>query len=92
MTDYQHWKTESDDDGRLWLGIDKADSGANVLSGAIVRDARVVVQQRCIEPGFAGLFVARAAIAEVMLFENTGVLEQAHGPVDGGNRDLVVES
>lgn len=38
MSDYQHWKPETDEQGRLWLGIDKADSGANVLSGPVLRE------------------------------------------------------
>ncbi|MEM7610127.1 MAG: 3-hydroxyacyl-CoA dehydrogenase NAD-binding domain-containing protein [Pseudomonadota bacterium] len=38
MTDYQHWKPERDEQNRLWLGIDKADAGANVLSGPVLRE------------------------------------------------------
>jgi len=32
---FQHWKTEKDDDGILWLCLDTADSRVNVLSSAI---------------------------------------------------------
>src|SRR5579872_2139097 len=37
------------------------------------------------------LFVACAAIAEIVALEDTGLLEQAHGAVDGGNRDLRID-
>jgi 3-hydroxyacyl-CoA dehydrogenase/enoyl-CoA hydratase/3-hydroxybutyryl-CoA epimerase len=33
---YNHWRQETDSDGIVWLCIDKADSGANVLSGAVL--------------------------------------------------------
>jgi len=29
----KHWRSETGDDGIVWLCIDKADGGANVLSG-----------------------------------------------------------
>ncbi|MEL7298727.1 MAG: enoyl-CoA hydratase-related protein, partial [Pseudomonadota bacterium] len=38
MTHYEHWQSERDDSNRLWLGIDKADSSANVLSGPVLRE------------------------------------------------------
>ena len=36
-------------------------------------------------------FVTRATVAEFMTLENSGVLEQAHGAVDRGDRDLGVD-
>jgi 3-hydroxyacyl-CoA dehydrogenase/enoyl-CoA hydratase/3-hydroxybutyryl-CoA epimerase len=33
---FNHWRQETDSDGIVWLCIDKADSGANVLSGAVL--------------------------------------------------------
>jgi len=33
------------------------------------------------------LFVARPALAKIMTLDDTGVLEQLDGPVDGGDRD-----
>ncbi|MEM7764277.1 MAG: 3-hydroxyacyl-CoA dehydrogenase NAD-binding domain-containing protein [Pseudomonadota bacterium] len=38
MSNYQHWQSERDDSNRLWLGIDKAESSANVLSGPVLRE------------------------------------------------------
>jgi len=36
-------------------------------------------------------FVAGAPIAEIMAFENPGFLEQAHGPIDRGDRDAGID-
>jgi 3-hydroxyacyl-CoA dehydrogenase/enoyl-CoA hydratase/3-hydroxybutyryl-CoA epimerase len=36
--DMQHWRSEADIDGMLWLCLDKADSNANVLSEAVLRE------------------------------------------------------
>jgi 3-hydroxyacyl-CoA dehydrogenase/enoyl-CoA hydratase/3-hydroxybutyryl-CoA epimerase len=35
---YQHWRPETDGDGVLWLCLDKAESGVNVLSEAVLRE------------------------------------------------------
>ncbi len=35
--------------------------------------------------------VARAPVAEIMPFQDAGVLEQLHGPVHGGERDVGIE-
>src|SRR5690348_11064385 len=37
------------------------------------------------------LFIARAAVAEIVALEDAGLLEQAHGAVDGGDRDLWID-
>ena len=34
----QHWKTETDDDGIVWLCLDMADAKANVLSSDVMRE------------------------------------------------------
>ena len=34
----KHWSSESDADGIVWLRIDKADGGANVLSGPVLTE------------------------------------------------------
>ncbi|MBT8089480.1 MAG: enoyl-CoA hydratase/isomerase family protein [Gammaproteobacteria bacterium] len=34
----QHWKVKTDDDGIVWLGIDKADASANVLSSEVLME------------------------------------------------------
>jgi tRNA 2-thiouridine synthesizing protein A len=36
-------------------------------------------------------FIASATISEVVLGENAGLLEQAHGPVNGGDRDVGID-
>ena len=36
-------------------------------------------------------FVARAAFAEIVPLDDAGILEQAHGAVDGGNGNPVVD-
>jgi len=33
---FRHWRQETDSDGIVWLCIDKADTGANVLSGEVL--------------------------------------------------------
>ena len=33
---FRHWRQETDSDGIVWLCIDKADTGANVLSGEVM--------------------------------------------------------
>jgi 3-hydroxyacyl-CoA dehydrogenase/enoyl-CoA hydratase/3-hydroxybutyryl-CoA epimerase len=35
---YQHWRQETDSGGVLWLCLDKAESGVNVLSEAVLRE------------------------------------------------------
>jgi 3-hydroxyacyl-CoA dehydrogenase/enoyl-CoA hydratase/3-hydroxybutyryl-CoA epimerase len=37
-TKLQHWRQETDDDGILWLCLDKAESSVNVLSEAVLRE------------------------------------------------------
>lgn len=36
--EYQHWQRETDDRGVVWLCFDKAESSANVLSAAVLRE------------------------------------------------------
>lgn len=38
MSEFEHWQSERDDAGVLWLGADKADGSANVLSGPVLRE------------------------------------------------------
>ncbi|MEL6870206.1 MAG: 3-hydroxyacyl-CoA dehydrogenase NAD-binding domain-containing protein [Pseudomonadota bacterium] len=38
MSEYEHWIIERDSDNVVTLGIDKKDSGANVLSGPVLRE------------------------------------------------------
>ncbi len=41
--------------------------------------------------GFGGGFVARAPLAEIVPLDDAGILEQAHGAIDGGNGNPVVD-
>ncbi len=44
MTDvYKHWRIERDNDSICWLYIDKADGGANVLSGAVLDELNAIL-------------------------------------------------
>lgn len=40
----QHWKTKTDDDGIVWLGIDKADGSANVLSSEVLQELAEILE------------------------------------------------
>jgi 3-hydroxyacyl-CoA dehydrogenase/enoyl-CoA hydratase/3-hydroxybutyryl-CoA epimerase len=40
----QHWKTKTDDDGIVWLSIDKADASANVLSSEVMLELDGVLE------------------------------------------------
>ena len=40
----QHWKVKTDDDGIVWLGIDKADASANVLSSEVLLELDSVLK------------------------------------------------
>ncbi|MCP5093018.1 MAG: 3-hydroxyacyl-CoA dehydrogenase [Gammaproteobacteria bacterium] len=40
----QHWKTKTDDDGIFWLGIDKADASANVLSSDVLKELAEILE------------------------------------------------
>ena len=39
---------------------------------------------------FAGLFITRPAIAEIMALDDTGFFQQAHCAVNGGNADAAI--
>jgi len=40
----QHWKTETDDNGIVWLGIDKSDASANVLSSEVLLELGSLIE------------------------------------------------
>ena len=48
-----------DSDGRVIKRLQQRIACPNMLSGAVVRDAHVVMQQRSVEPLFPGLAVAQ---------------------------------
>lgn len=50
MSNFKHWQSERDSDNRLWLGMDKADSGANVLSGDVLRELDQLIDQADTNP------------------------------------------
>ena len=39
----EHWRTETDSSCVLWLAADKADGGANVLSGPVLRELDAII-------------------------------------------------
>ncbi|MEL7312338.1 MAG: 3-hydroxyacyl-CoA dehydrogenase NAD-binding domain-containing protein [Pseudomonadota bacterium] len=50
MASLEHWRAERDDDNRLWLTLDKADSGANVLSGPVLRELDSLLDEAYTNP------------------------------------------
>lgn len=46
----QHWTTETDNDGIVWLRIDKADSSANVLSGEVLTELNALLKPMSANP------------------------------------------
>jgi 3-hydroxyacyl-CoA dehydrogenase/enoyl-CoA hydratase/3-hydroxybutyryl-CoA epimerase len=41
---YRHWRVETGASNIVWLCIDKADSSANVLSGAVLRELAEIIE------------------------------------------------
>lgn len=78
MSDIQHWRSERDDANHLWLTIDKADSGANVLSGPVLRELSSLLDEADANPPKALLigsakksgFIMGADINEFTVLEN----------------------
>jgi len=74
-----HWTSEKDENGIVWLGIDKADSSANVLSESVLRElADHIVQLEADLPkgvviysGKSNGFVMGADINEFTTIEDT---------------------
>jgi len=46
----QHWTSEIDAKGIAWLCIDKADGGANVLSGEVLAELNAIIEPFAAEP------------------------------------------
>jgi 3-hydroxyacyl-CoA dehydrogenase / enoyl-CoA hydratase / 3-hydroxybutyryl-CoA epimerase len=46
MTEYRHWRLEQDDDGILWLTLDRADSKVNALSRAVLEELEDLLHSR----------------------------------------------
>lgn len=87
----QHWKTQSDDTGVVWLCLDKADAKANVLSTAVLTELDELVNAMSattpsglvIWSGKENSFVMGADISE---FTTIGSSEQAYEVVRLGQK------
>jgi len=74
----QHWRSETDDQGITWLTIDKNDGGANVLSGAVLRELNDLLatieadkpRGVVVQSGKSNGFVMGADINEFTTIEN----------------------
>ncbi|HSM29675.1 MAG TPA: 3-hydroxyacyl-CoA dehydrogenase NAD-binding domain-containing protein [Woeseiaceae bacterium] len=74
----KHWKSEAGDDGIAWLCIDKADGGANVLSGEVLEELHRLIEPMAKQPpkgvvihsGKSNGFVMGADINEFTKIEN----------------------
>ena len=82
----EHWRTEDDSDGTRWLSLDKADSGANVLSLQVLEELRELLDG--IESDAPTGVVIRSAKstgfilgADVSEFERLESVEQAEALV-----------
>jgi 3-hydroxyacyl-CoA dehydrogenase/enoyl-CoA hydratase/3-hydroxybutyryl-CoA epimerase len=50
MNEPKNWRMETDTDGIMWLCIDKDDAGANVLSGAVLRELADIIAPYEVDP------------------------------------------
>jgi 3-hydroxyacyl-CoA dehydrogenase/enoyl-CoA hydratase/3-hydroxybutyryl-CoA epimerase len=89
----KHWTSEIDDRGIAWLCIDKADSGANVLSGDVLMELNSIIEPMQEQPpagivihsGKSNGFVMGADINEFTTIENP---QQAYELIRLGQRVL----
>ena len=89
----KHWTSEAGDDGIVWLCIDKADSGANVLSGEVLKELPQLIEPLAEKPpigvvihsGKSNGFVMGADINEFTTIENP---EQAYDLIRLGQQVL----
>ncbi len=89
----KHWTSETGDDGIVWLCIDKADGGANVLSGEVLRELHQLIEPLAKQPpkgivihsGKSNGFVMGADINEFTRIENP---EQAYELIRLGQQVL----
>ena len=74
----QHWASDTDANGITWLCIDKADGGANVLSGEVLTELNTIIEPMAATPpaglvihsGKSNGFVMGADINEFTTIEN----------------------
>ena len=89
----KHWTSETGDDGIAWLCIDKADGGANVLSGEVLEELHRLIEPMAKQPprgvvvysGKSNGFVMGADINEFTKIENP---EQAYDLIRLGQQVL----
>jgi 3-hydroxyacyl-CoA dehydrogenase/enoyl-CoA hydratase/3-hydroxybutyryl-CoA epimerase len=89
----KHWTSETGDDGIVWLRIDKADGGANVLSGEVLTELHELIRPLATQPpkgvvihsGKSNGFVMGADINEFTTIENP---EQAYRLIRLGQQVL----
>ena len=89
----KHWTSETSDDGIAWLCIDKADGGANVLSGDVLRELHQLIEPMAAQPpkglvihsGKSNGFVMGADINEFTTIDNP---EQAYKLIRLGQQVL----
>jgi 3-hydroxyacyl-CoA dehydrogenase / enoyl-CoA hydratase / 3-hydroxybutyryl-CoA epimerase len=89
----KHWTSETGDDGIAWLCIDKADGGANVLSGEVLEELHQLIEPLAEQPpkgvviysGKTNGFVMGADINEFTKIENP---EQAYDLIRLGQQVL----
>jgi 3-hydroxyacyl-CoA dehydrogenase/enoyl-CoA hydratase/3-hydroxybutyryl-CoA epimerase len=89
----KHWTSETSDDGIVWLCIDKADGGANVLSGEVLTELHHLIEPLASQPpkglvihsGKSNGFVMGADINEFTTIENP---EQAYELIRLGQQVL----
>ncbi len=62
MNHHQHWRLERDDDGLVWLSLDKAGAAANALSAEVLDELGQVLDQLDLYPP-KGLIVRSAKAA-----------------------------
>jgi len=90
---FKHWTSDTDDDGIVWLCVDKADGGANVLSGEVLTELHQLIQPLAAAPprgvvihsGKGSGFVMGADINEFTTIENP---DQAYELIRLGQRVL----
>ena len=89
----QHWTSKTDANGIAWLCIDKADGGANVLSGEVLTELNAIIEPFAVEPpagvvihsGKRNGFVMGADINEFTTIENP---DQAYSLIRLGQQVL----
>jgi len=85
----QHWRTRQDADGILWIGLDKADTGTNVLSSEVLSEANALLERIERQPPRAVVIYSEkksgfVAGADVKEFATLETAEQAFTLIRAG--------